>query len=459
MRIEPPKLMDYSAAIQANQSMSNAFKQLGDTSQDYLDFSEKKKQNEISNQFNIDKAIEAKRVNQFNIDDTNRKYQDGINSANAIKSANANTFKTLYPDKAADMAFSFGDVPSVENARKMSDAFGNVNIKNFDSNRDFNYTKTNNEAKAKYDARQDSIKNNLEQQRVNISRHNANKPNATDQLLSYLVMGGMPQGQGNVNPSTTENANIVPNNTQNSTTVPTTSNTTKQPTEQNNKPIDWNNVEAGYESIPQTQLDIATSKYNKKITDEKGNVFEVNPITKRKVLVKKAKPVTINMGDVEDINSAIEVFNNLDYAKKNYKPEYTGVIDDVYNQARNLIGQDGKEIEDYNKWAASLQSVANKARNKSFGAALSGFDIGEFAKEFPSTDAGDGTITPKLEVRTNMLKNALQNTYNGWVQKYGKENADKYFNNLSDKSIMGAKEKSKSNDFTDDEIMKVLGVK
>jgi len=65
MAITPPKLMDYSAAIQANQSMSNAFKQLGNTSQDYMDYAEKKKQNGIANQYKQDVFAETKNQNKF----------------------------------------------------------------------------------------------------------------------------------------------------------------------------------------------------------------------------------------------------------------------------------------------------------------------------------------------------------------------------------------------------------
>ena len=65
MRVEVPKFADYSGVIQANQAMSNAFKQLGDTSQDYLDFSEKKKQNVVDNQYKQDVFNETKNQNNF----------------------------------------------------------------------------------------------------------------------------------------------------------------------------------------------------------------------------------------------------------------------------------------------------------------------------------------------------------------------------------------------------------
>ena len=45
MRFDVPKLADYSGAIQANQSMANAFSNLGNQSQDYLKLEEQKNQN------------------------------------------------------------------------------------------------------------------------------------------------------------------------------------------------------------------------------------------------------------------------------------------------------------------------------------------------------------------------------------------------------------------------------
>ncbi|MCT7633919.1 hypothetical protein N5U36_00535 [Aliarcobacter butzleri] len=50
-KFDVPKLADYSGAIQANQSFQNAFRNLGQQSQDFLNYEENKKQNEWNNVF------------------------------------------------------------------------------------------------------------------------------------------------------------------------------------------------------------------------------------------------------------------------------------------------------------------------------------------------------------------------------------------------------------------------
>lgn len=63
-QVKAPTLMGYDTAIQANQSMSNAFKQLSDTSQNYLNYSENKKQNAFNNQHQTDVLNETKNQNE-----------------------------------------------------------------------------------------------------------------------------------------------------------------------------------------------------------------------------------------------------------------------------------------------------------------------------------------------------------------------------------------------------------
>lgn len=160
--------------------------------------------------------------------------------------------------------------------------------------------------------------------------------------------------------------------------------------------------------------------------------------------------------DVTDLNKSIEIANSIGYAHDNWNPGYTGMVDDSVNWALNKIGVDNPKTRKYNEWVANLQSVANAARNKSFGAALSGFDIEEFAKEFPASNAGDGTVIPKLKVKQDILNNALKNTYNTWVEKYGKERADQYFSGLKNKTYQSPQQTSSSNNISDEDLLKAI---
>lgn len=173
-------------------------------------------------------------------------------------------------------------------------------------------------------------------------------------------------------------------------------------------------------------------------------------------IVKKTNDV--DGKDVEDLNKAIEIANSISYAHDYYEPQYTGMVDDTFNWIYNKVGINNPQMKDYNTWIANLQSVANAARNKSFGAALSGFDIEEFAKEFPASNAGDGTVIPKLKVKMDNLNNALKNTYSLWVEKYGKERADSYFKGLNNKSFIAPSitTPQNTNTFSNEEIMNAL---
>jgi hypothetical protein len=78
MRFDVPKLADYNGAIQANQSMMNAFKGLSDQSQDYLKLEEQKKSNEWNRAFDTDKFTETKNQNAIANTNTDRAFNYGV---------------------------------------------------------------------------------------------------------------------------------------------------------------------------------------------------------------------------------------------------------------------------------------------------------------------------------------------------------------------------------------------
>ena len=78
MRFDVPKLADYSGAIQANQSMANAFSNLGNQSQDYLKMEEQKKNNEWNKAFDTQKFDETKKQNEIANINTDRTFNYGV---------------------------------------------------------------------------------------------------------------------------------------------------------------------------------------------------------------------------------------------------------------------------------------------------------------------------------------------------------------------------------------------
>lgn len=77
-RYDVPKLAGFGEAIQANNSMANAFSSLGNQSQDYLKMEEQKKQNEWNRAFEGDKFAETKNQNSIANQNTDRAFNYGI---------------------------------------------------------------------------------------------------------------------------------------------------------------------------------------------------------------------------------------------------------------------------------------------------------------------------------------------------------------------------------------------
>ena len=156
MRFDVPKLADYSGAIQANQSMANAFSNLGNQSQDYLKMEEQKKNNEWNRAFDVQK---------FDLE-TN-KYNSGLQEKADAKSANAGTLKALYPTEYGNLSNTMGNNPNL---------LGNVDIGNVQSY-NTNIAKAAKEKEdALYQAGRDKISDGFERDRISISRQNANEP-------------------------------------------------------------------------------------------------------------------------------------------------------------------------------------------------------------------------------------------------------------------------------------------
>lgn len=77
-KYDVPKLAGFGEAIQANNSMANAFSSLGNQSQDYLKMEEQKKNNEWNRAFEGDKFAETKNQNSIANQNTDRAFNYGV---------------------------------------------------------------------------------------------------------------------------------------------------------------------------------------------------------------------------------------------------------------------------------------------------------------------------------------------------------------------------------------------
>ena len=127
-KFDVPKLADYSGAIQANQSFQNAFRNLGQQSQDFLNYEEQKRKNQQ------DESMQQQNY-KLNLDKHNfeqTKYKNEFQDKEDAKVANRTTFQTLYPEQFKSFGEVFGQSPTVENADRMNNVLGNVDLNNFD---------------------------------------------------------------------------------------------------------------------------------------------------------------------------------------------------------------------------------------------------------------------------------------------------------------------------------------
>ena len=82
MRPQVPKFVDYSGAIQANQSMMDGLSKLGSISQDYAKMEEQKKQNVFDNQYKTDVFAETKNQNTIANNNADRGFYYGVGRDN-----------------------------------------------------------------------------------------------------------------------------------------------------------------------------------------------------------------------------------------------------------------------------------------------------------------------------------------------------------------------------------------
>lgn len=171
-KFDVPKLADYSGAIQANQSFQNAFRNLGQQSQDFLNYEEQKRKNQ-QDEFTQQQNYKLN-LDKHNFEQT--KYKNEFQDKEDAKVANRTTFQTLYPEQFKSFGQVFGQSPTVENADRMNNVLGNVDLNNFDKNRTFNYNANKDQKNFEYQQNRDRISDGFEREKIGIQRMNASKP-------------------------------------------------------------------------------------------------------------------------------------------------------------------------------------------------------------------------------------------------------------------------------------------
>lgn len=126
MAVKAPQLRGYSDAVNANNSMINAFSNMNQMGQNHLNYKAKQKQDEIANQLSKERVNEIKNANELKLNKYNAeqtKIQDEKQSKLGFSKAFAPHSPTIQNIQA-----SYGDIPSKENAAKLDNAMSNLNM-------------------------------------------------------------------------------------------------------------------------------------------------------------------------------------------------------------------------------------------------------------------------------------------------------------------------------------------
>lgn len=267
-RYEVPKFMGYGDAIQANQTMSSAFKDLSNTSQNFLNYSENQKQNAFDQKYKTD---------SLNLE-TN-KYNDSLQEKADAKSANIGTMKALYPTEYGNLSSTMDNNPNL---------LGKVDIGNIQTY-NTNIAKANKEKEdAIYQASRDKINDGFERERIGISRANANKPSELDRIMSILAPRLVGGKGGDIDNPKQPSDNLAPSNISSTAFVkPQTTQALSQTNQPAVAPQGQQPLSVGSSNQPYTEIDYLT-KGAEKTLKEDGNTYSFNPITRAKTLIEKA---------------------------------------------------------------------------------------------------------------------------------------------------------------------------
>ena len=130
-RYDVPRLADYSAAIQANNSMVDSFGKLGSISQNYLNYDQQNKQNAFDQNYKTNVFNETKKQNDITNANTDRTFNYGVQRDNVKDNQWQQTFDESKNNNAFDRTYktnSFNHTVNQDNIKnnQWSKAFENT---------------------------------------------------------------------------------------------------------------------------------------------------------------------------------------------------------------------------------------------------------------------------------------------------------------------------------------------
>ncbi|QKF77160.1 hypothetical protein [Arcobacter defluvii] len=388
-RYDVPKVMSFGDAIQANQSMMDGFRQLGSISQNYLNQEEQKKQNEWSNAFEGQRIeIDANKNNIAQQEIEFKKNQDV-----AKKQANTEALKFVNPELFQSIQSQYGETPSVENANKMNDITGNINLD-----------------KVK------PIKPNykLEKTDKGFVMFNTSDPSAEPYPIANYKPYSKPSNSAGIEKKTTDQLNWLLYNTGRKTKgLDPISYDEFYDQKMNTKSMgvglrDANSVEQETGRVAKT-LNLnpyQMSSYDfSKLQPEQRYEMD-NLITTREQGLKSKVPDWMKK-NLDDLSAVVYSAGEV---SKNINSNDTGLIDSTYNKINQYLGMgDSAELAKRSLTQANYQLYSNFMLKSMSGLAVTQPEEERFTKAFGSLMLNDSVAAVKIKTNMENLSYRLEN--------------------------------------------------
>lgn len=439
-RVEVPKLMDYSGAIAANNSMADIFSGMANRNQNKKVLKENKRQHMSDEAFRMFELNSKKEESKWEQLFKENKFEAQQTEKQNKRTANATAIKTLYPKVTSEIGQAFGQVPSVTNANKMDNVLGNMDIGSIETKNRFGFDLNKYESSVaidkrdyKYKAGQDKISNKQNQEKIDISRSVANRPKNLQELL-LKIAPSLTKGQAPSATNTSESN--MQNNIGNNNNTPLAENSNKQ--------VKENKYFNQTENKPITKLDLVTKKFETTYTDSAGRTWGKNSVTGREYLLKD-KDFTSKTKEFLT-NELSRDLESLQYLEENHNDRFTG-IDTLYQDANSSQFSPFDEDEEYGVYKQKMNGLANLIRNKLFGASLTDGEKQAFKDGYVALSDRDGSFVAKIKELNRIAKTALKRNYNTLVLKWGENKVNKLYEANGLSSYIGIKSKKSWKDY------------
>lgn len=392
-RIKVPQLQGYGGAISANNSMASAFANLSRNANDHIGQKERERANKANENYKIKE--QNFKLNKYNQEQEDKKIEreSKVSFADAFSSHSP----TLQNIKA-----NYGDIPSKENANKLNNTLGSLNMENV-----FKADKTIRPAEVK-------PKYNLQKTNRGYVMFNENDPNAepiptkgnykpyekpksnpssrkTNEILNWLTINKSRAADG-LKPLSFQNFFNDLQNTKKMGVGLRDSNSVKVETERVSKVLGLNAYQMSNYNFSKLNPQQKYEMDNLVITREQGLKSKVPDWMKK------------------DLDSLSAVVYSSGQVSKSLSSNDTGLIDASLNKVNQYLGLGNSgELAKRTLTQSNYQLYSNFMLKSLSGLAVTKPEEARFTKAFGSLFMNDSVVATKIKTNMENLAFRLKN--------------------------------------------------